>query len=286
MTQDNTEASTSRYATIDGMKVHYNEVGAGPALILLHGGGPGASGWSNFKQNVPELSRHFRVLLIDQPGYGKSDKVIPEKEARSELASRLIAGLLDQLSIKKAHVLGNSFGGRTAIQLALRHAQRVDRLILMGPAGGSLNIFSPEPTEGMKHLHGFFSAPGPSKERMREFIKVFVHDQTLVTDALIDERFAAATEPETRRFYEHFLSKPDAREPQIWREIDKIQHRTLLVWGRDDRTNPFEGGIFMLKRMFDARLHVFPRCGHWAQLEHRDEFNALLRTFLDQPGVH
>nr|ART36371.1 C558 [uncultured bacterium] len=278
--QEHTEKSTSRYATIDGVKLHYNDAGEGEPLILLHGGGPGASGWSNFKQNVPELSRHYRVLLVDQPGYGKSDKVIPEKEARSELASRLIVGLLDQLKIEKAHVLGNSFGGRTAINLALRWPERVSRLILMGPAGGSLSIYSPEPTEGMKHLHGFFAAPGPSVEKMRNLVKTFMFDASKVTETLIEERYAAATEPETRKFYEHFLSKPDSREPQVWREIDKIAHRTLLVWGRDDRANPFEGGLFMLKRMQDARLHIFPRCGHWAQLEHCDEFNGVLSTFL------
>jgi pimeloyl-ACP methyl ester carboxylesterase len=278
-----TEASTSRTAVIEGVTLHYHEAGEGEALVLLHGGGPGASAWSNFKQNIAPLSKSYRVILLDQPGYGRSAKVIPEDEARSHMAARLLVGLLDHLGIERAHLVGNSFGGRTAMNVALKWPGRVDRLVLMGPAGGSLNILFPEPTEGMKHLHNFFSAPGPSRERMRDLIKCFVYDQSLVNEELVDERYAAATEPETRKFYEHFLSKPDHREPQIWREIEKIPHRTLLVWGRDDRTNPFEGGLFMLKRMQDARLHVFPKCGHWVQMEARDEFNALLDSFLCQP---
>jgi len=277
-----TEASTSRVAEIDGVTLHYHEAGTGPALVMLHGGGPGASAWSNFKQNLEPLSHRYRVLLVDQPGYGRSSKTIPENEARSHMAARLLVGLLDQLGIDQAHMVGNSFGGRTALNVALQWPERVGRLVLMGPAGGSLNIFVPEPTEGMKHLHNFFSAPGPSRERMRNLISTFVYDQSLVNEALVEERYQAAVEPETREFYEHFLSKPDSREPQIWREIDKIKHRTLLVWGRDDRTNPFEGGLFMLKRMQNARLHVFPQCGHWVQMEQCDEFNALLDNFLTQ----
>jgi len=277
-----TEASSSRYAEVDGVKLHYHEAGSGPVLVLLHGGGPGASAWSNFKQNLAPLAERYRVLLVDQPGYGRSSKVIPEAEARSHMAARLLVGLFDQLGIERAHLVGNSFGGRTALNIALQWPERVDRLVLMGPAGGSLNIFFPEPTEGMKHLHNFFSEPGPSKDRMRALISTFVYDQSLVNDGLVEERYQAAVEPETREFYEHFLSKPDSREPQIWREIDKIQHKTLLVWGRDDRTNPFEGGLFMLKRMPNARLHVFPKCGHWVQMEQCDEFNALLDNFLSQ----
>ncbi|WP_292023093.1 alpha/beta fold hydrolase [Maritimibacter sp. UBA3975] len=279
--EKHTEESTSRFATVDSIRLHYHEAGEGEALVMLHGAGPGASGWSNYWQNVEELSKSYRVILLDQPGYGKTDKVIPENEARSEFSARLLVGLLDQLGIDKAHMVGNSFGGRTSLVMALRYPDRVGRLVMMGPAGGSLNIFMPEPTEGMKLLHGFFKEPGPSREKMRQIVDTFLYNKELATDALVDSRYAVAVEPETRKFYEHFLSTPDKREPELWRELEKIKHRTLLVWGRDDRTNPFEGGLFMLKRMPDARLHVIPQCGHWVQYEKCDEFNAILTSFIE-----
>lgn len=278
-----TEASTAQHVEIDGTSINFHDAGSGEVLVMLHGGGPGASGWSNFKQNLPELTKHYRVLLIDQPGYGKSSKEIPVDEPRSQLAARMVIGVLDHLNIAKAHVLGNSFGGRTALLMAMKWPDRVNRLILMGPAGGSVNVLSPDPTEGMKLIHGFFAAPGPSVEKMRKLVTTFIYDASKVTDELIQERYEAAIEPGTRRFHEHFLSTPDAREPQLWKEIDKIPHRTLLVWGRDDRFNPMESGLFMLKRMQDARLHVFSRCGHWVQAEKTDEFNAVLDTFLKHP---
>lgn len=279
---DHSFDSTSRVTEIDGHALHYHDAGSGPALVLLHGGGPGASGWSNFHQNVPGLSRGRRVLVVDQPGYGLSTKVAPEDECRSEMAMRMVVGLLDELGIEQADILGNSFGGRTALQIALVHPDRVRNLILMGPAGGSLNIHAPEPTEGMKHLHGFFAEPGPSFERMEALVHTFLYDQDLATPELIQSRFESATDPETREFYTKFLSTPDTREPELWREIHRIGHRTLLLWGRDDRTNPYEGGLFMLKRMQDAHLHVFPRCGHWVQYEQATEFESVLDAFLTQ----
>lgn len=276
-----TEESTSRFAEVEGIKVHYNEAGKGETIVMLHGGGPGASGWGNYQHNLEELSQHYRLLLVDQAGYGKTDKVIPKTEARSELSARLVVGLLDQLGIQKANIVGNSFGGRTAIMIALRYPERLNKLILMGPAGGSLNLFSPEPTEGMKLLHQFFHEPGPSREKMEKLVTAFLYDASLGTDEMIDSRYNVAVEPETRKFYEHFLSKPDSREPQLWRELEKIGHPTLLVWGRDDRTNPYEGGLFMLKRMRDVRLHIISQCGHWVQFEKCREFNKLLRSFVD-----
>jgi len=117
--------ATSRTAVVDGHEIHYHDAGSGTPLVLLHGGGPGASGWSNFHQNLAGLSKAFRVLVVDQPGYGLSTKTPPVDECRSEMAMRLLVGLLDELGIARAHILGNSFGGRTALQTALHHPDRV-----------------------------------------------------------------------------------------------------------------------------------------------------------------
>ena len=72
MAQDPTYENTSRSVDVDGRRMHYHDAGSGPALVFLHGGGPGVSSWSNFKYNFPELSRHFHCIAIDQPGFGRS----------------------------------------------------------------------------------------------------------------------------------------------------------------------------------------------------------------------
>ena len=130
-----TEESTSRYVQAGDLRMHYNEAGDGPPLVMLHGGGAGASSWSNFKQNLPALSEHFRCLLVDLPGYGKSDKPIIN-DPIWDFYTDVLNDMLEALGIEKAHFAGNSHGGATAVKMALNYPDRVDRLLSMG--GGAL----------------------------------------------------------------------------------------------------------------------------------------------------
>lgn len=281
---DLTAEATSRFVQVDDTRVHYHEAGEGPVVILLHGGGPGGSGWSNFKQNLPTLSRRFRVLIIDQLGYGQTDK--PElKEPFYVASAKLIKGVMDTLGIEQADFVGNSLGGGTSLRLALDFPTYVRRLILMGPGGGAKSIISADPSEGMKLLGGFYDEPGPSKERMWDILRVMTYDHTFLNDALLEERFAAAMAPGAREGALAALGSITSRAPeelpnQLWRELDQVAHETLLVWGRDDRTLPLDGAFLALKQIPNAHLHVFSRCGHWAQLEHRDAFDRLTIDFL------
>ena len=104
-----------------------------------------------------------------------------------------MVALLDELGIDRVHLLGNSLGGGTAMRLALSHPDRVGRLVLMGPGGLSLNLFHADPTEGVQRLMDF--AGNPSREALRAFISTMVVNQDLVTDELVEERFADATAP-------------------------------------------------------------------------------------------
>jgi pimeloyl-ACP methyl ester carboxylesterase len=289
-TGDLSASATSRFAELEGIRIHYHDTGvrtaaAGerPPLVLLHGGGPGASGWSNFSQNVPGLAEHFRVLVVDQPGYGKSDKPVV-KDGVWTYNAWALDELLGSLGIERAHLVGNSLGGGTALKMALDFPDRVDRLVLMGPAGGALNMLSPDPSEGLKVLFSFYAPPGPSIEKMQNLIDVMTFESRAVPPEVLEDRFASATAPDAvdyaMRLFHAFGTDGAGLPEELWRDVDKIPHKTLLTWGRDDRVLPLDGAFFMLKRMRDARLHVFPRCGHWAQLEHRDEFNALTVTFL------
>ena len=278
---DTLEQQGEHDISIDGVGLHYFDAGTGPAVMLLHGGGPGASGLSNFRQNVAALSRRFRLIIPDQPGYGRSAKVIPPAgEARSVYAARLLIGLLDHLGLERAHVIGNSLGGRTALVMALTCPARIDRLVLMGPGGGSLPLFAPDPSEGMKVLQNFYSPPGPSLARMQELVDVMMFDSSKAPAGLAEARYQAAMTPDTREFFQHYFTVKGAREPELWRDLERVTHRTLLIWGRDDRVIPVDGAFVMMKRMPDARLHVFPRCGHWTQLECQEEFDRLVTEFL------
>jgi 4,5:9,10-diseco-3-hydroxy-5,9,17-trioxoandrosta-1(10),2-diene-4-oate hydrolase len=284
-----TRESTSRFAKAGTITLHYHEagestrVGAGLPLVMLHGGGPGASAWSNFGGCLERFAGQFRTLLVDQPGFGDSDK--PEIAGHFfTFSADALAGLLVELGIERVHLLGNSLGGGTAVRFALKYPERVGRLVLMGPGGLSLNLFAPDPTEGVKRLYEFGAPPGPSKEKMEAFIRTMVADQALVTEELVEERYLSATAPGAAEAMASmgasFTQADTYEEGFLWREAYKLRHPVLLTWGREDRVNPLDGALAALKLIPKASLHVFPNCGHWAQIEAADEFFSVASGFL------
>ncbi|NPC96247.1 4,5:9,10-diseco-3-hydroxy-5,9,17-trioxoandrosta-1(10),2-diene-4-oate hydrolase [Nocardioides sp. zg-DK7169] len=283
------QEAVRRSAKAGGLTLNYYEagpeggsvLGGGLPLVMLHGGGPGASAWSNFGRALPHFSASFRTLLVDQPGFGGSDKPPVEGNYYRFAADHVVA-LLDELGIEQVHLLGNSLGGGTAMRLALSHPDRVGRLVLMGPGGLSLNLFHADPTEGVQRLMEFGAEP--TREALRAFISTMVVDQTLVTDELVEERFADATAPGAREAMRSmgmsFFDPASAEDGLLWREAHRLRHHTLLTWGREDRVNPLDGALVALKLIARARLHVFPNCGHWAQIEAAEEFAEVATAFL------
>ena len=290
MTMAPGQLAAGRYTEAGGMRLHYHEAGpddgqrGATPVVMLHGGGPGASAWSNFGPNLPVFAERFRTLLVDQPGFGKSGRP-PVTGSYFTFSANALAALLTGLGIERVHLIGNSLGGGTAVRFALEYPERAGRLVLMGPGGLSLNLFAPDPTEGVKRLMEFSAPPGPSREKLEAFLRTLVFDQRLVTDELIDERFAAASDPDAlaamAAMGASFLSPAHAEEAFLWREAYRLRQRVLLVWGREDRVNPLDGALVALKTIRRCQLHVFGGCGHWAQLEKFDEFNRLVISFLE-----
>src|SRR5260370_39223093 len=181
------------------MRLHCHEGGTegqvgGRPVVMLHGGGPGASAWSNSGRTLPVLAARFRTLRVDQPGFGSSAR--PSVTGHYfTFAAEALAALLDELGIGQVHLIGNSLGGGTAVRFALRFPERAGRLVLMGPGGLSLNVLAPDPTEGVKALMEFGAPPGPSIGKLEAFLRTLGYDQRLVTDALGAERFAAGRDP-------------------------------------------------------------------------------------------
>jgi len=266
--------------------LHYEEFGdpGAPAVVMLHGGGPGATGMSNFGRNVPVFAERFRTIVVDQPGFGKSlvDSVAGHYFT---FAANALAELLDKLGVEQAHLVGNSLGGGTAFRFALDFPGRARRLVLMGPGGLSVNVFSPDPTEGVQRLMAYAAPPGPSPEKLAAFLRTLVFDRSLITDELVAERFAAASSREALRglaaMGASFMDPARAEQGLLWREAHRLTQPVLLIWGREDRVNPLDGALLALKQIRHAQLHVFGGCGHWAQLEKFEEFNRLAIGFLE-----
>lgn len=273
-----TAASTSKYVQAGDVKIHYHEAGSGPVLLCIHGGAPGAFGWGNFGQNMAELSKTFRTLIVDLPGYGKSDK--PKiSGGRYAFYGRTFAAMLDALGIEKANLLGMATGGAAAMMLAINHPEHVDRLILVSSAGG-FPLFSPTPTEGQKIIGQYYGGTGPSLEKMRTYLQMMMYDPALVSDEVIQERYDASIEPE------FMVQAPEGRaeagpvtEP-LWDEIHRISAKTLVVWGRDNRVQGYENALFMLNRIPDVEVHIYGKTGLWVPFERAEAFCKLVNTFL------
>ncbi|WP_216094903.1 alpha/beta fold hydrolase [Sphingobium phenoxybenzoativorans] len=260
------------------MDIHYHEAGTGEAVIFIHGSGPGASAWSNFQRNLGHFSQGYRAIALDLPNFGKSTKLsVPIDRVWAYYAS-VVADFMTALGIDKAHLVGNSLGGGISLKVAMDYPDRVGRLVLMGSAGG-VPMFSALPSEGMKHLFDYYEAPGPSPEKLRAFLNVMIYDTSELTEELFAERYEASIDPE-------IVANPlftRSRMPSIdvlVGNLPKVTHRTLLIWGRDDRTVTFDSSLILLRMLPDARMHVFSQCGHWAQWEKAAEFNVLVSGFL------
>ncbi|MCV7078667.1 alpha/beta fold hydrolase [Mycobacterium szulgai] len=280
-----TATLSERTIVVAGKPIFIAETGSGPAVVMLHGGGPGASGVSNFSRNIDALAQQFRVIVPDMPGYGRSAKGVDRQDPFGYLADK-IRGLLDELGIETAHLVGNSYGGAAALRLALDTPDRVDKLVLMGPGG--IGTTRGAPTAGLKSLLSYYGGAGPSRQKLESFIRNYlVYEGASVPDELIDLRYTASIDPEV-------IANPPLQRPSgvsalrtLWRmdftrdkRLKDLQTPTLVLWGRDDKVNRPAGGPVLLNSMPNAQLVMTADTGHWMQWERAELFNWLVAEFL------
>lgn len=279
-----TQEGTSNFVTIneeglENFRIHYNDAGSGPAVVMLHGGGPGASGWSNFYRNIDAfVEAGYRVLLLDCPGFNKSDEILSDVP-RGLLNARAVKGLLDALGVDKTHLVGNSMGGATSLSFALAFPERLDRLVLMGPGGLGPSLVQPNPQEGIRKMFKLYQQP--TYENFEDMLESFVFDPAAITEELRQGRWANIQG--NLNHLKNFVASMQKVPLSAWdtsARLGEIKASTFVTWGRDDRFVPLDHGLKLINYMQDAQLHIFPRCGHWAQWEHADAFNALVIAFL------
>ncbi|CAN5119185.1 alpha/beta hydrolase [soil metagenome] len=235
-------------------------------MVLLHGSGPGVSAWSNWRLAIPILAERFRVIAPDQLGFGATEAPADGIYSRDRWVNHVVE-LLDNLEIERTHIVGNSFGGAIALRLAIDHAQRSERLVLMGPIGVEFEL-----TAGLDQAWGYT----PSIEDMRAMLDTFAFDRSLVTDELAQMRYKASIEPGVQEAFAATFPAPRQRwidalasDPD---EIRGIQAETLLIHGRDDHVIPLTNSLRLNQLIDRSQLHVLGRSGHWVQIEHANAF--------------
>ena len=265
-----------------GFETNYHDVGEGDGIpvLLLHGSGAGVSAWANWRGLIPVLAEQRRVIAPDLVGFGYTTLPDPVRFEIFDTWIDQILALLDGLEIPKVHVVGNSFGGGLALHLAVRHPQRLGRIVLMG-AGGVQFDFTPE----LDALWGYT----PSVENMKKIMDIMAYDRSLVTDELAELRYRATIRPGAQEAFEQVFPEPRQRwlDAQIVPDEDlaAIEHEVLILHGREDRVVPVAASQKMFDLIPNSQLHIFGKCGHWTQIEHAARFQHLVSTFFAEDSA-
>jgi pimeloyl-ACP methyl ester carboxylesterase len=267
-----TDISTGHRTAVGPIDTFYLDAGAGDPVLLLHGSGPGVSGWANWQKTIPGLAQEFRVLAPDIVGYGATSRPDDVRYSLQTWTDHVV-GFMDALGIERASLVGNSLGGRISLALAEQHPDRVSRMVLMGSPGVGMTI-----TDGLKALRAY----EPSPENMRALLlDYFAVDRSIITDELVRIRYEASVETYDAYRAMFFDPKHAGNDLSITEEqVRGIRTPSLLVHGREDKVVPPGVSWTMVNLLPDADLHVFARCGHWTQIERAAEFTELVAAFL------
>jgi len=262
--------------TIDagGVATSYLEAGSGDPVIMLHGSGPGVSALANWQHSIPTLSQRFHVLAPDIVGFGATER--PDDIVYSlRTWTDHVWAFLDAHDIEKAAIVGNSLGGRIALQMATDRPERISRMVLMGSPGVGMSL-----TEGLQALRAY----EPSHDAMRALLRnYFAVNPALITDELVAIRYEASIADGAYEAYRAMFFDPRHKGSELGiteEEVRAITTPALLVHGREDKVVPLSVSVTMLGLLPNADLHVFSHCGHWTQIERADEFSSVVCDFL------
>lgn len=279
---------TSHTLTLaDGLRLRYFAAGADlarPALILLHGGGTdsAALSWGGV---IDALATTRRVFAPDLPGYGESDRP-PDAPYTLDYFADVVLRLADALGLERFDVAGLSMGGGISLTLALHHADRIRRLILVDTYGLQAT-YPPQwlsyllvRTPGLTELT-YLSARSPRIARLT--LAQFIRTPAALTDELVDEIMAEARKPRAGKAFNAFQKHETQRHglrTNYLDHLDRIKAPTLIIHGGADTLVPVSLAEEACRRIPDCRIIVLAGAGHWSQRERPEEFVEAVEGFL------
>jgi len=269
------EPQDATFAEVGGARVRYIDRGKGPTVVLLHGFASAIEAWDEL---VPELEPHHRVIALDLKGFGWTDR--PEGDYSPQAQAELVHELLDQLGVDKTAVVGHSWGAAVALAVAIRRPERVTRLALYDAW-----VFEEQlPTaflwaraDGVGELiFGLFYNERPDDKMALAFF-----DPAKLPESELEKVHAAMERPGTTAAA--LAAVRGQRFEELERHYREIERPVLLLWGREDRITPLSYGERLASQLPQAKLEVYPRCGHFPMLEARAASTRDLQAFLAEP---
>jgi len=259
----------------NGVKTRVLESGEGPVLVLLHGI---AGHLEAYHRNILPHAKHFRTLAVDMLGHGFTDK--PDRDYEVIDYVEHLKDLLDALGAEKAYISGESLGGWVAARFAARYPERVERLVL-NTCGGL--IADPAVMERLKTL-SLNAVRNPDREATRKRLQFLMADPSIVTEDLVESRFAVYKAPGMIRAMERQMCLQDmevrVRNLLTEDELAKITAPTLVLWTTHDPTAKVDVGERLHKMVRGSQFVVMQDCGHWPQYEDPEVFDKIHLDFL------
>jgi pimeloyl-ACP methyl ester carboxylesterase len=278
---DAIERIAIRTVLVHDQRIAYLDVGAGPPVILIHGFGGSMWQWEH-QQHA--LSQHFRVLTLDLPGAGLSDK--PEIDYRPDQMLDFFVGFMDAVEIPQTTLVGNSMGAGLAIGMALAHPTRVAKLVLIDglPQHVMEKLTSPSVRRALET-----SAPSWlvslgnwlfGSLMTESVLQEIVHDPALLTPAVIERSKRNRQRPGLIKPIMAVRENIPLWESGFAARIGEITHPTLVIWGEEDRVFPIAVGKELHQTIKGSRFIRIPTAGHIPQWERPDLVNQELITFI------
>jgi pimeloyl-ACP methyl ester carboxylesterase len=266
---------------VRGQRIAYLDVGAGPPVILIHGFGGSMWQWEH-QQHA--LSQHFRVLTLDLPGSGLSDK--PDIEYGPDQMLAFCEGFMDALAIPRATLVGNSMGAGLAIGMALTHPERVDKLVLIAglPPRVMEKLTSPTIRRAMEtripvwliSLGNWLFGGFMTESILREI----VHDPAVLTPAVIERSNRNRQRPGVIKPMMAVRDHLSLWESKFASRIGSLAQPTLVIWGENDRVFPIAVGEELHRSIHGSQFARIPNAGHIPQWERPDLVNQSLIEFI------
>jgi len=256
-----------------GYEMHYLEHGSGPAVVFVHGSGPGVNAYSNFFPNYRAIAAAgYRCVLPDMIGFGWSSKP-DDIDYTLELFVPALREFLDLLKIERCVLVGNSLGGAISMKLAIDHPERVEKLIVMGPGGiEARETYFKMPS--IQKMVSQFVGSGFDRPGLRRLLELLAYDPNTITDELLEQRFnILQTQPKA------VLARMSITD--LTPELGKLRGPLLGFWGVEDQFCPASGYEKILRAVPDSRFIMYSRCGHWAMIERAEDFNRNAIEFLN-----
>ena len=270
----NSDPEIGKTVIAAGLKTNYLEAGQGDPVILIHGSGPGVTAYANWRFTIEPLAQKYRVLAPDIAGFGYTERK-SDQQYSLDFWVKHLTGWMDAVGVKKARFIGNSFGGSLTLAIASRYPERVESFVLMGAAGVEFEL-----TPELDAIWGY----EPSIENMRKIVMSFAYDTSMMTDDLVRSRYEASVRPGYHESFSKMFEVPRQRHIKALAtpddQIRKIPHRAMVVHGRDDKIVPPTNSTKLHSLLKNSDLHMFSNCGHWTQIERKNDFNKLVLDFF------